>query len=445
MKDSGMSAQWTGDVCIIGLGYIGLPTATLFAQAGLRVYGVDVNPRVVELIARGESHFSEPDLDVVLQSAVARGGLTTHLAPQPADAFIICVPTPCRPNPDGQTKGCDLSYVLKAADAIAPVLKRGDIVILESTSAIGATEQVEARLAALRPDLSFPSAFGEAADVSLCYCPERVIPGDMLRELVFNDRTIGGLTPKCAERARAMYAAFVRGKLLLTSARVAECVKLSENSFRDVNIAFANELSMICAANKIDVWEVIKLANHHPRVNILSPGPGVGGHCIPLDPWFLYEAAPELAPLIRAARHVNDAKADWVVEQVRAQYRPGSGKIACLGLTYKPDVDDFRESPALEIANKLAAMFPGEVVGVDPFCDMIHHAHVEVNFPLVADFADLDGVGTVVLLVNHQQFRMISIRLGQLVIDPIGLTRTLKRAEAVATEPADARAALPVA
>ncbi|KEJ87706.1 UDP-N-acetyl-D-mannosamine dehydrogenase, partial [Sulfitobacter donghicola] len=299
-------------ISMVGLGYIGLPTAALFAAYGTRVIGVDVSPHVVDTINQGEIHIVEPDLAGIVQKAVADGKLSATLTPEPADAFIIAVPTPFKANYEP-----DLSYIKSAAEMIAPVLEKGNLVILESTSPIGATEQMAKWLAAARPDLSFPQDGGEGADIQVAHCPERVLPGHVVRELVENDRIIGGMTGRASEMAVAMYKIVVQGDCVITNARTAEMCKLTENSSRDVQIAFANELSIICDKFDIDVWELISLANRHPRVNILQPGAGVGGHCIAVDPWFIVSSAPEEAKLIHAARVGNDAKPKWVLQKGR--------------------------------------------------------------------------------------------------------------------------------
>ena len=277
-------------ISIIGLGYIGLPTAAVFASRKIKVIGVDVNQKTVDTINRGQIHIVEPDLDMVVHAAVTEGYLRATTQPEPADVFLVAVPTPFKGDHEP-----DLAYIEAASKSIAPVLKRGDLVILESTSPMGATEQMAAWMAESRPDLTFPQGHGEDSDIRVAHCPERVLPGHVLRELVQNDRVIGGMTPRCSAAAAALYKIFVRGECVITDARTAEMCKLTENSFRDVNIAFANELSIICDKLGINVWELIKMANRHPRVNILQPGPGVGGHCIAVDPWFIVSAAPEEA------------------------------------------------------------------------------------------------------------------------------------------------------
>ncbi|KJH73846.1 UDP-N-acetyl-D-mannosamine dehydrogenase, partial [Pseudomonas sp. ES3-33] len=358
-------------ISVIGLGYIGLPTAAVFASRKKKVIGVDVNQNAVDIINRGQIHIVEPDLDMVVHAAVTEGYLRATTKPEPADAFLIAVPTPFRGDHEP-----DLSYIESASKSIAPVLKKGDLVILESTSPVGATEQMATWLADARPDLSFPQTHGQDSDIRIAHCPERVLPGHVLRELVQNDRVIGGMTSKCSELAISLYKVFVQGECIVTNARTAEMCKLTENSFRDVNIAFANELSMICGKLEINVWELIRLANRHPRVNILQPGPGVGGHCIAVDPWFIVSKTPEQAKLIRTAREVNDSKPEWVIESVKIAIaelllkRPNKTAadltIACFGLAFKPNIDDLRKSPALEISLKIAQMHPGQVFAVEP-------------------------------------------------------------------------------
>jgi len=363
-------------ISIIGLGYIGLPTAAVFASRKKRVIGVDVNQQAVDTINRGQIHIVEPELDIIVHAAVSGGFLRATTTPEPADAFLIAVPTPFKAGHQP-----DLDYIESASRSIAQVLKKGDLVILESTSPVGATEQMADWLAAARPDLTFPRTHGEASDIRVAHCPERVLPGHVLRELVQNDRVIGGMTPKCSAAAARLYKTFVEGDCVITNARTAEMCKLTENSFRDVNIAFANELSIICDKLDINVWELIRLANRHPRVNILQPGPGVGGHCIAVDPWFIVSKTPDEARLIRAAREVNDSKPEWVLQKVKlaiADYllaHPNKTSrevtIACFGLAFKPDIDDLRESPALEICRRLSAEAPCNFLVVEPYASSL--------------------------------------------------------------------------
>lgn len=391
------------DICVLGLGYIGLPTASVFATKGKRVLGVDVSATVVETVGQGRIHIEEPDLDILVRAAVQSGNLTTATKPAAADVYIIAVPTPFRR--DGELALADLSYVEAATRSLATVIKPGALVILESTSPVGTTEKVRDwlhdELGADRGDESYHFA----------HCPERILPGQMLKELVSNDRIAGGLTPEAAERAKELYETFCTADILVTDARTAELAKLTENSFRDVNIAFANELSMICDKLDIDVWELIRLANRHPRVNILRPGPGVGGHCIAVDPWFIVAAAPEQAKLIRAAREINDSKPHHVVEQVRgraARYR--KPVIACLGLTFKADVDDLRESPALDIVCELARHKAGRLLIVEPHIDALPSALAGKAELTTAEEA-IAAADIVLLLVDHRPFKRIPKRL----------------------------------
>jgi UDP-N-acetyl-D-mannosaminuronic acid dehydrogenase len=354
-------------VSVVGLGYIGLPTAAILASKDVKVVGVDVNPATVEAVNRGDVPFVEPDLAAYVAGAVTQGALRAATTPEPAEAFIIAVPTPFTGDHEP-----DLSYIQAAAEAVAPQLSGGELLILESTSPPKATEKMAHWILAARPDLSLDGADGKP-QIHVAHCPERVLPGRVMIELVTNDRIVGGLTPEAAERAKELYAVFCQGEILLTDAVTAEMAKLVENSFRDVNIAFANELSLIADKLDIDVWELIRLANHHPRVNILQPGPGVGGHCIAVDPWFLVDAAPEEARLIRAAREVNDAKPDWVVDRiVDAAREEGAASVSVFGLAFKPNIDDLRESPARRIVAEVADRLPEvRVLVTEPHIDSL--------------------------------------------------------------------------
>ncbi len=396
-------------ISVIGLGYIGLPTAAVFASKGKKVVGVDINARAVETINRGAIHIVEPDLDQVVHAAVTRGDLRATTQPEAADAFLIAVPTPFKDEHQP-----DLRFVKAAAESIAPVLKKGDLVILESTSPVGSTEQMADWLAAARPDLRFPQ-HGDTPDIFVAYCPERVLPGQVMVELINNDRVIGGMTPACSARASELYRLFLKGECVETNARTAEMCKLTENSFRDVNIAFANELSLICADQGINVWELIALANRHPRVNILQPGPGVGGHCIAVDPWFIVAQNPELARLIRTAREVNDAKPQWVLDQVKtalADCLTQTGKrasditIACFGLAFKPNIDDLRESPAVGVAQKIAEWHSGTTWVVEPHIEQLADALAD-KAVLVSAGQALEQADILVMLVDHRAFRAI--------------------------------------
>ncbi|MCK8071270.1 UDP-N-acetyl-D-mannosamine dehydrogenase [Vibrio sp. 1CM23M] len=389
-------------ISVIGLGYIGLPTAAVIASRGINVIGVDVNQHAVDTINAGEIHIVEPDLDIAVRSTVNVGKLRATTTPEKADAFMVAVPTPFK----GDDHEPDLSYIEAAAKAIAPVLEKGNLVILESTSPVGATEKLAAWLADVRPDLTFPQSVGDNADVQVAHCPERVLPGYVMQELISNDRVIGGISAKCSERAKALYGTFVRGECIITNSRTAEMAKLTENSFRDVNIAFANELSIICDKLKINVWELIKLANRHPRVNILNPGPGVGGHCIAVDPWFIVNSCPEEARLIKQARLTNDAKPQYVVDQVvKAADEFKRPVIACLGLAFKADIDDLRESPAVKIVEELAKRDVGKLVAVEPNVESLPSKLNSNGVEFASLENALEQANIVVVLVDHKQFK----------------------------------------
>lgn len=399
-------------ISVIGLGYIGLPTAAMFASRKRNVIGVDVNQHAVDTINLGKIHIVEPDLDMIVNAAVTEGYLRATTQAEPADAFLIAVPTPFLPCKKGEIPAPDLSFIEAACSAIAPVLKKGDLVILESTSPVGATEKVAEWLASARADLSFPQTHGDHADINVAHCPERVLPGQVVRELVENDRVIGGISPRCSERAIELYKVFVKGECIVTNARTAEMAKLTENSSRDVQIAFANELSVICDKLDINVWELISLANRHPRVNILQPGPGVGGHCIAVDPWFIVSKTPDEAKLIHTARNVNDSKPGWVLSKVREKIieylkvNPnetiGEVNIICYGLSFKANIDDLRESPSLYIAESILKLNVGRVFIVEPNvadlpCNLEYATHISVE-----DAAKMSGVH--VMLVDHSEF-----------------------------------------
>lgn len=397
-------------ISVVGLGYIGLPTAAVMANQGQTVIGIDVAAHVVETINAGKVHIVEPDLERVVQDVVKIGRLRATVTPEESDAFIVAVPTPFKKVTVGISPEPDLSYIRSAALMIAPVLKTGDLVILESTSPVGATEQLSAWLADARPDLSFPQNAGENSDIRVAHCPERVLPGQVLKELVSNDRVVGGMTPRCAQRAVDLYRLFVEGECIVTDSRTAEMAKLTENSFRDVNIAFANELSLICDKMGIDVWELIRLANRHPRVNILQPGPGVGGHCIAVDPWFIVASAPEQAKIVRQAREVNDSKPRWVIDKVDTavsdwkHLNPGkTPTVACFGLAFKPNIDDLRESPALDISRQIASRDDIRLLVVEPHIDSLP-SRLENAVLVTADEA-LKIADVCVLLVDHTVFK----------------------------------------
>lgn len=408
---------------VIGLGYIGLPTAAVFASRKIKVVGVDVNQKAIDIINEGKIHIVEPDLDIAVHSAVTEGFLKATITPEAADAFIVAVPTPL----SGKNKEPDLSHIEAACKAFAPVLKKGDLVILESTSPVGATEQMAEWLSIERPDLTFPQTHNEDSDIRVAHCPERVLPGQVMRELIANDRVVGGMTPKCSKQAVALYKTFVLGECIVTDTRTAEMAKLTENSFRDVNVAFANELSIICDKLNVDVWELISIANRHPRVNILQPGPGVGGHCIAVDPWFIVSKTPREAKLIRTAREVNDSKPNWVIDKLRMaiadflQANPDKTAkditLTCYGLTFKPDIDDLRESPAMIIAQEVSALHKGNVQVVEPNID---------ELPQGLTNATLTDIDTAILtsdihllLVDHMQFKIKKPSKG-LIVDSRG-------------------------
>lgn len=390
-------------ISVSGLGYIGLPTATMFAHYGAHVIGLDVNQHAIDTINQGKIHIVEPGLEEIVKKVVESGHLKASLVAEPADAFLIAVPTPFK----GEDYTPDLSYIEAAVKTIAPVLEKGNVVILESTSPVGATEQMVEWLAELRPDLKFPrTATDVAGDIYVAYCPERVLPGQVIRELVENDRTIGGITPESAKKAAEVYAIFVKGELVETNARTAEMTKLTENAFRDVNIAFANELSLISDRLGINVWELIELANRHPRVNILQPGAGVGGHCIAVDPWFIVNKTPDLAQMVGTARRVNDNKPKWVISKIEEQVEKlgdlgRKPKVALLGLAFKPNIDDLRESPAVSIAQEIIAKGKYDVVIVEPHVKDLPKKLMGAEKITISDAKDADIQA---ILVNHTHF-----------------------------------------
>lgn len=423
---------------VIGLGYIGLPTAAVFASSEKKVIGVDVNQHAVNTINQGKIHIVEPELEELVQAAVSTGHLKAVTQPEPADAFLMAVPSPFIYNEEDQSHIADLKYIEAASKAIAPVLQPGNLVVLESTVPVGATEKMAQWLAEARPDLTFPQTHGEDSDIRIAHCPERVLPGQVVRELVENDRVIGGMTNKCAQQAVALYKIVVQGECITTTARTAELAKLTENSFRDVNIAFANELSLICHELNINVWELISLANRHPRVKILQPGAGVGGHCIAVDPWFIVNACPEHARLIRTAREVNDAKPQWLIDRVKAaleqihSQQPAKTrsdiKVACLGIAFKPDIDDLRESPALNIAEQIAQL-GCQVKVVEPH---IHELpkNLEKDNVQLADLSEaVNNADIICVLVKHSVFvTSLSVEqlAGERIIDAVGLLESVE-------------------
>ena len=419
------------NICVFGLGYIGLPTAAMFAHHGANVVGVDVNQHAIDTINQGKIHIVEPGLEAIVKQAVAAGKLKASLTPVSSDAYLIAVPTPFK----GDDHTPDLSYIEAVSKVLAPVLQQGDVVILESTSPVGATEQLVEWLAQARPDLSFPT-YDEPekeADIFVAYCPERVLPGKVVEELISNDRIIGGMTKGSTEKAKQVYQIFVKGELLETNARTAEMSKLTENAFRDVNIAFANELSIIADKLNINVWELIELANHHPRVNILQPGAGVGGHCIAVDPWFIVNKNPDEAHIIRTAREVNDSKPHWVIEKVNKSIEiflnqnldkcKEDIKIACLGLSFKADIDDLRESPALYIANRLIDKYNSNVMVVEPNISNLPDNLKQKNIQLVNLSYAINNSNILLILVDHKEFKnkVVFSNFNGLIVDTKGL------------------------
>lgn len=413
-------------ICVLGLGYIGLPTASLLATKGFQVLGVDINPRIVDNLNQGRIIIQEPSLDVMVKSAVNSGHLKAALTAEPSDVFIIAVPTPCQDNHKP-----DVSYIEQATKALAPSLRPGNLVILESTSPVGTTEDVAKWLSEARPDLQVCDRAASCAPSSdaiyVAHCPERVLPGKILYELVHNDRIVGGIDIDSTGKAVTFYQRFVAGSILSTDSRTAEFSKLVENIYRDVNIALANELSLICDKLDVDVWNLIKLANHHPRVDILQPGPGVGGHCIAVDPWFVIDSVPEEARLIRMAREVNDSKPSFVIKKVMVSARRFKNPtIACLGLSYKADIDDLRESPSIEIVDALAREKVGNLIVVEPHIESLPEPLSGCNGVTLSDLSSaISCADIVLLLVDHKPFCALDRRLleGKVIIDTRGIWR----------------------
>ena len=401
-------------ICVIGLGYIGLPTASLLGTKGFKVHGVDVSKDVVDTINKGKIHIVEPDLDVLVKSAVQSGNLKASLEPEEADIFIIAVPTPFKLSPDINHisgKQPDLSYIEDATHKISPYVKPGNLVILESTSPVGTTDEVVSKIL-------HEHGHDTDNDVFVAHCPERVLPGKILEELVANDRVVGGINKQSTRQAVDFYKLFVKGEVIATTSKTAEMVKLTENSSRDVQIAYANEISMICELEGIDPWEVIALANRHPRVNILNPGPGVGGHCIAVDPWFIVDRCPTHSNLIRTAREVNDSKPDWVINTVKQHAdKLKQPKIACLGLAFKADIDDLRESPAVHIVRELLLQNLGELFICEP------NISTSKEFPLTSLNKAVRDADIILVLVDHREFKEISITdlKEKIVIDTRGI------------------------
>ena len=418
-----LSERKMKNICVFGLGYIGLPTAAMFAHHGANVIGVDVNPHAVETINQGKIHIVEPGLEAIVKQAVDNGKLKASLTPVHSDAYLIAVPTPFK----GDNHEPDLSYIHAVSKALAPLLEKGDVVILESTSPVGATEKMVEWLAEERPDLTFPKYHEpeNEADIFVAYCPERVLPGKVVEELISNDRIIGGMTKESTEKAQEVYRIFVEGDLLATNSRTAEMAKLTENASRDVSIAFANELSIISDKLDINVWELIELANHHPRVNILQPGAGVGGHCIAVDPWFIVNQNPDEAKIIRTAREINDYKPNWVIGKIKGEVdklkKQGIDKptVALLGLAFKPDIDDLRESPAVNIAREMLDIESVEVLLVEPNINKLPQSLTAGN--LVELDSALEKADIIAILVGHEQFRQIEFDTTRAIIDAVGI------------------------
>lgn len=391
-------------VSIYGLGYIGLPTAAVLASNGVNVTGVDINQEVVDIINSGKIHIEEPFLEDMVNDVIDNGYLNATTKPEEADAFLIAVPTPFIESSSADDPKPDLTYIKSACENISTVLKKEDIVIIESTSPVGTTEKVQDWLSNLRKDLTFPNTHGEKSDIRIAYCPERVLPGQVINELVSNDRLIGGITEKCSKTAMEVYKKFVKGDCVSTDSKTAEMAKLTENAYRDVNIAFANELSIISEKLNINVWELIKLSNLHPRVNILNPGPGVGGHCIAVDPWFIVSKTPDDAQLIRTARQVNDSKPMKIINKIdRIISRDPNAKISIFGLTYKPNIDDLRESPALFIAQEITRKSHIKLKIVEPNINKLPEG-LDKRHELVDSETALIDAEYIIILVPHTQF-----------------------------------------
>tara|TARA_Y100001935_G_C17311216_1_gene516427 strand:- start:8730 stop:10004 length:1275 start_codon:yes stop_codon:yes gene_type:complete len=412
-------------ISVIGLGYIGLPTAAVLASKNKTVIGVDVNEEIIKKVNEGRIHIIEPHLEEIVSTVVKEGYLKATSKTENSDAFIIAVPTPFKkelkhiPEPD-------LKYIKSAANSIAPKLKKGNLIILESTSPVGTTKQLTKWLSELRPDLLFPLNTDEKPDVNIAYCPERVLPGKVIEELTSNDRVVGGMTDNCSKRAIQLYKIFVKGKCIQTDSQTAEMVKLTENSSRDVQIAFANELSILCDKLDINVRELISLANLHPRVNILQPGPGVGGHCIAVDPWFIVSKNPKEAKLIYTARTVNDSKPKWVIEKIREsiiEHRKRSKekkeedvRLTFYGMTFKADIDDIRESPALEIIREIISTSTVQVFAVEP-----NLKRIDENIKLISSKDANKNTDIAVLLVDHKEFKEINRPNASIIIDTKGI------------------------
>jgi len=393
-------------ISVIGLGYIGLPTAAVFANHGIKVTGVDVNDSVVSTINKGLIHITEPGLEIEVKKAVKSKNLIAKKAPEKSDAFIIAVPTPFKKT-KSEIKEADLSYIKEAIKSISPFLQKNNLVILESTSPVGTTSKILKWIRELRPELSLPLEDGSQSesDINIAYCPERVMPGAVISELINNDRVIGGISKECALNAIKLYKTFVSGECIPTNHKTAEMSKLTENACRDVQIAFANELSIICDQQNINVWDLISLANRHPRINILQPGPGVGGHCIAVDPWFIIGNNKENAEIMLQARRTNEKKKKWVIDKaidIINKENKDNINVCCFGLTYKPDIDDLRESPALEITELLANITNANIFAVEPNIPLTKKFNG--NFSLISYEKACKIADISILLVDHSYF-----------------------------------------
>ncbi len=412
-------------VSVIGLGYIGLPTAAIIASHGVKVIGVDLNQDTINIINQGKAHIIEPELDSLVKKTIENGNFIATNKPQKSDVFIITVPTPFLDD-----YSPDISYIKSAVKSIAPVLAKGNIIILESTSPVGTTEEIAKLLASERKDLIFPNLGNDKIDfdISIAYCPERVLPGNIISELIENSRIVGGMTNKCSKRAIEVYKIFVKSDCVASDCRTAELAKLVENSFRDVNIAFANELSLISDKLNINVWNLIELTNHHPRVNILQPGPGVGGHCIAVDPWFIINSLPDETKLIKTAREVNDRKPQYILSMIDKAIKSTSKdvsniNITCLGLSFKADIEDLRGSPALAIVNKLCQYNLNKINIVEPNISKLPKSFISENVSLNSLDIALDEADIIVVLVDHSEFKIIdrALLLNKIIVDSKGL------------------------
>ncbi len=399
-------------ICVVGLGHIGLPSAALFASKKKNVIGVDINQSVVKKLNKGKIHISEPGLMTLVSKVIKNGFLKVSSKIDVADVFIIAVPTPFKLGKNGTNPKPDCRFIFDAVLSISKVIKKGDLIILESTVPVGTTEEISKILKKCRGDLNFPHEITEFPDINIAYCPERVLPGNILKELILNDRVLGGLTKKCSSKAKTFYKNFIKGKCVVTDAKTAEMVKLTENASRDLQIGFANELSIICDELNINVWHLIELANKHPRVNILNPGPGVGGHCIAVDPWFIVDKNPRNSKLIKTSREVNDSKPNWVIKKIKKELKiymvnnPKKKlpkiKVAFYGLSFKPNVSDLRQSPSIEILKKVINFFSGQILVVEPNIKKLPFTKPNLKISKYEDAIKKADIH--ILLVAHKEF-----------------------------------------